>query len=234
VLPWRTIDGFDTPDERIELRQRGDRSALITIGGRVLMTSVAHRSETELARLACAAFAGRPRTHHLIGGLGMGYTLRAMLDELPATARVTVVELHAPVVAWCRGPLSALTDGAIADSRVKVVVRDVAEVIAAAPAGTYDTIVLDLYEGPHQANNRVSDPLYGPAALERARKALRPGGVLAVWSEEPDRPFEARLRAAGFQVQRHVRGRGGRAHTIYIAVLPASSQRARKRGRPGS
>jgi spermidine synthase len=221
MLPWRTIDSVATPQGRLELRQRGDRSALITIDGRVLMTSAAHRSETALAQLACAPLAGRAGAHILLGGLGMGYTLRATLDELPATARVTVVELNAQVVPWCRGPLAALTNDALADRRVKVIVADVARVISAAPAAAYDAIVLDLYEGPHQATNRASDPLYGRAALERAATALRPGGVLAVWSEEPDRPFEARLAATGFTVQRHVRGRGGRAHTIYIGARPS-------------
>jgi spermidine synthase len=220
MLPWRTIDSLDTPEGRLELRQRDDRSALITIDGRVLMTSAAHRSETALAELACAPLADRPGTRVLLGGLGMGYTLRATLDELPATARVTVVELNAAVVGWCRGPLAPLSKDALADRRVKVVVRDVARVIGAAPPAAYDAIVLDLYEGPHHANNRASDPLYGRAALERAALALSPGGVLAIWSEEPDRPFEARLAAAGFEVQRHARGRGGRSHTIYLGTLP--------------
>ena len=93
VLPWQTIDGIETRAGRLELRRRGERDFLITIGGRVLMTSAAHRSETELARLACAAVAERPRAQLLLGGLGMGYTLRATLDQLPRTARVTVVEL---------------------------------------------------------------------------------------------------------------------------------------------
>jgi spermidine synthase len=218
VLPWRTIDSVETPEGRLELRQRGDRSAIITIGGRVLMTSDAHRSESALAQLACARIAGRPRAHVLLGGLGMGFTLRATLDELPATARVTVAELNPVTVAWCRGPLAPLTGNALADRRVKVVVGDVARVIGAAGAGAYDAIVLDLYEGPHQATNRASHPIYGRAALERARKPLRPGGVLAIWSEEPDRPFEARMSAAGFEVSRHVSGRGGRAHTIYVGT----------------
>src|SRR3954454_21995713 len=99
MLPWRTIDRVATPEGWLELRQRDDRSALITIDGRVLMTSAAHRSETALAQLACAPLAGRPRPAVLLGGLGMGYTLRAALDELSATARVTVVELNPAVVA---------------------------------------------------------------------------------------------------------------------------------------
>jgi spermidine synthase len=234
MLPWRTIESVATPEGRLELRQRGDGSALITIDGRILMTSAAHRSETALAELACAPLAGRPRPHVLLGGLGMGYTLRATLDALSATARVTVVELNASVIGWCRGPLAALTDRALADRRVKVIEADVARVIGAAPPASHDAIVLDLYEGPHQATNRASDPLYGRAALERAARALRPGGVLAVWSEEPDSPFEARLAAAGFALERHVRGRGGRSHTIYIGRWPstAAGRPAPRRARP--
>jgi spermidine synthase len=219
MLPWRTIDSLATPEGRLELRRRGERSFLITIAGRVLMTSAAHRSETALAELACAPLVGRGGARVLVGGLGMGYTLRATLDELPASARVTVVELNPAIVAWCRGPLAVLTGNALADRRVKVVVRDVVEVIAAAAAAAYDAIVLDLYEGPHHATSPASDPLYGRAALERAGRALGPGGVLAIWSEEPDLAFETRLRAVGFEVQRHARGKGGRSHTIYVGVL---------------
>ncbi len=234
MLPVRTIDSVLTPEGRLELRQRDDGQAFITIDGRVLMTSAAHRSETELARLACAPLAGRPRAHVLIGGLGMGYTLRATLDDLPARARVTVVELNPVVVTWCRGPLARLTGNALADPRVKVIERDVARVIgdaAGAAGAAFDAIVLDLYEGPHQATNRATDPLYGRAALERTAKALRPGGILAIWSEEPDRPFEARLAAAGFEVQRHARGKGGRSHTIYLGVLLAAPRPRPTRGR---
>jgi spermidine synthase len=224
VQPWRVIESIMTPEGILELRQRGERSYLITIAGRVLMTSDAHRSEDALARLACARLGGgRPRV--LLGGLGMGYTLRAALDELPGAAEVTVVELNRIVADWCRGPLAALTGHAIADPRVKVLVADVAQVIEAAPAASLDAIVLDLYEGPHEATSRAFSSLYGAAALERARKALAPGGVLAIWSEEPDRSFEDRLAAAGFAVERHRAGKGGRAHIIYMGVRPSSPER---------
>jgi spermidine synthase len=216
MQPWQTIESVPTPEGRLELRRRGTRTFVITIAGRVLMTSDAHRSEDALATLACAALAGRPRPRLLLGGLGMGYTLRAALDQLPAAAEITVVDLNAVVVSWCRGPLAGLTGNAIEDGRVKTLIADVAEVIAGAPPGSYDAVVLDLYEGPHQANNRGPDPLYGRAALERTAAALKPDGVVAVWSEEPDRAFEARFSAAGFFVRRHPGGRGGRAHVVYI------------------
>jgi spermidine synthase len=216
VRPWKTVERVKTPEGPLELRQRGERDFLITIDGRILMTSVAHRSEDALAAIACAPLAGRERPRVLIGGLGMGYTLRAALDRLPPTARVTLVDLNPVVVQWCRGPLGALTAGAIDDPRVKVEVADVAQVIGAAAPASQDAIVLDLYEGPHQATNAAHDPLYGARALERTAQALRPDGIFAVWSEEVDRAFERRLATAGFEVRTHRAG-GGRTHVIYEA-----------------
>jgi len=220
MRPWRTIDRVDTDEGPLELRQRGERDFLITISGRILMTSVAHRSEDALAQIACAPLAGANRPAVLVGGLGMGYTLRAALDQLPARAEVLLVDLNPAVVEWCKGPLAPLTGGAISDKRVSVQIADVARVISAAPASRWDAVLLDLYEGPHQATNHTHDPLYGAAALERTARALRPGGVLAIWSEELDRPFERRLDAAGFRVQIH-RTRGGRSHVIYEARTTA-------------
>jgi len=217
MQPWRTIDRVDTPEGPLELRQRGEQDFLITIGGRILMTSVAHRSEDALADIACRALPPGSAPRVLVGGLGMGYTLRATLDRLPPRAKVDLVDLNAAVVSWCRGPLAVLTAAAIDDRRVSVEVADVSRVIAAAPPGSYDAILLDLYEGPHQATNHPNDPLYGTSALERTHRALRTGAVLAVWSEEVDRPFERRLAAAGFQVRTH-RARGGRTHVIYAAT----------------
>jgi spermidine synthase len=214
---WRTIDRVETPEGTLELRQRGERDFLITVGGRILMTSVAHRSEEALAEIACGGLPPGSHPRVLVGGLGMGYTLRAALDRLPPRAKVDLVELNPAVVTWCRGPLAPLTAAAIDDRRVTVEVADVSRVIAAAPVGSYDAILLDLYEGPHQATNHAADPLYGAAALARTHRALRPGGTLAIWSEEVDRPFERRLEAARFRVRTH-RTRGGRTHVIYAAV----------------
>jgi spermidine synthase len=239
VQPWRTIDSLETPDGKLELRRRGERSFLITIAGRVLMTSERHRSEIDLAKQASAALGDLPRPRVLIGGLGMGYTLRAALDHLPPGARLTVVELNAAVVTWCAGPLATLTNGATADKRVTMVVADVARVIADASPGSYDAIVLDLYEGPHQVNNRAHDPLYGIAALKRTAAALTEDGVLAVWSEEQDQAFEDRL-GTDYTFQRHRAGAGGRKHTIYIARRAIGRPRFRSappapgpRGAPG-
>lgn len=214
--PWQTIARVETPDGALELRQRGAADFLITIAGRVLMTSQARRSEEALATLPLRDRAPRTVRDVLVGGLGMGYTLRAALDVLPADARVTVVELNGDVAAWCRGPLAPLTDAAVADPRVTIEVADVSAHLARVPPGSYDAILFDLYEGPHAATQAADDPLYGPAALVRARTALRRGGVFAVWSEEPDARFERRLGEAGFRVEKHRAGRGGRAHTVYL------------------
>lgn len=215
--PWSTLAKVATPEGALELRRRGETEFLIVIGGRVLMTSAARRSEEALATLGCAHLAAARAPRLLVGGLGMGYTLRAALDLLPAAAEVTVAELNPQVVEWCRGPLAALTSGAVDDARVRVEVADVAALIAASAAGAWDAILLDLYEGPHAATQRRDDPLYGAAALARAHRALAPGGVLAVWSEEPDAAFASRL-ANGFTATLHRAGRGGRTHVVYLGV----------------
>ena len=224
MKPWQTLARVETPEGPLELRQRGARDFLITVGGRVLMTSAAHRSEDDLARLACAAMVRRPRPRVLLGGLGMGYTLRAALDQLPPAAEVTVVELNPIVVDWCRGPLAALTGDVVADRRVRVEIGDVAGAIAGARRGELDAIVLDLYEGPRPLPSHAHDPLYGAPAIASAGSALRTGGVLAVWAEEPDRAYPQRLRAAGFTVEVHQGGgRGGRSHVVYVGTRPENS-----------
>jgi spermidine synthase len=214
MTPWKTLATVATADGALELRQRGAREFLIVIAGRVLMTSNDRRSEEALATLACRGLtAAGPRV--LIGGLGMAYTVRAALDALPAAAQLVVAELTPAVLDWCSGPLAPLTAGAVLDPRVRVVIDDVARLISEAPAGHYDAIVLDLYEGPHAATQRADDPFYGRAALGRCHAALAPGGVLAVWSEEPDEPFARRLAAAGFDVAIHRLGTN-RTHVVYL------------------
>jgi spermidine synthase len=197
--PWQTLATATTPEGPLELRQRGEADFLIVIAGRVLMTSSAHRSEDALARLAAARLTDRTELRVLIGGLGMGYTLRAALDAFPPDARITVAELTPSVVEWCQGPLAMLTRGAANDPRVELVVDDVAKVIARSP-DSYDAILLDLYEGPNAATQRKDDPFYGAVALGKSRAALRPRGILAVWSEDPDAAFAKRFAAAGFSV----------------------------------
>ena len=153
----------------------------------------------------------------LVGGLGMGYTLRAALDALPAGAKVDVAELTAAVVTWCRGPMAVLTGDALADRRVRVHVGDAAVFIARTKAETYDAIIMDLYEGPYASQGR-QDPLFGDAAIKRTVEALRIGGTLAVWAEDPDAEFPRTLRRNGLEVRIERAGKGGRQHVIYLGV----------------
>jgi spermidine synthase len=223
---WQTVDRADTPEGPLELRRRGDgedAEHVITIGGRVLMNGAAHKTEDAVAEAACRALAGwvgprGPRV--LIGGLGMGYTLRAALDLLPRSAQVKVAEIDPVIVRWCRGPLAPLTRNAVDDRRVEIEVADVAAVLARAarsPEERFDAVVLDLYEGPREAHGGKGDPLWGERALATTRDALLPGGTLAVWSEDADAVFEKRLAAAGFQVERRRPGKGGPRHVVYVA-----------------
>lgn len=219
--PWHTIESVPTPDGRLELRQRGERDFLILLGPTVLMNSLAHRSEVALGQLACKHLPARPRV--LVGGLGMGFTLKAVLDTLPATGQVVVAEINPVVLAWCRGPLAGLTQGAVTDPRVTVQLADVTELIRKGAQGTrFDAIVLDLYTGPHAGTDKQDDPLYGRRAIEHTRAALKPGGVLAVWGENYDAGFDKRLARAGFSVSTHRPGRGGLRHIVYVAQLPGS------------
>jgi spermidine synthase len=221
---WKIVDSVVTKDGILELRQRGERDFLITVGAQVLMNSSAHRSEVALGRLACRHLAQCASPRVLVGGLGMGYTLRAVLDTLPGTARVVVAELNPIVPEWCRGPLAALTDCAAADPRVTIEIADVAELIRRAagegPAHGFDAIVLDLYIGPGSNSQKRDDPLYGSTAIARSLAALKPGGVFAVWGENYDAGFDKRLVAAGFSVVSERPGRGGLRHVVYVATLP--------------
>jgi spermidine synthase len=223
ALPWKTIASVMTPDGELDLRLRGEKDFLITIRGRVLMSSAAHRSEDALAKLACAGLRIKAGARVLISGLGMGYTLRAALDELAPDASVVVAELNKVVADWCEGPLGALTAHAASDPRVTLIIQDVAKLIAErglaknAKKSRFDAIVLDMYQGPQ---NRVhaNDPLYGPYAAARVRSALTPEGVFAVWCEGPSQGFEASLKSAGFHFKLKRAGKGARIHFMYIAT----------------
>ena len=214
---WQTLDRRESSDGALELRQRGADDFLICVNGRVLMNSRASRSEEQLGVRTCKGLGAGARV--LIGGLGMGLTLRAVLDSLPEESHVDVSELHPIVAEWCRGPLAALTGKCLDDPRVSVRVGDVADHIreAADSAAAYDAIVLDLFEGPHAHTDARRDPFYGRQAIERSWRALRPGGVLGVWAEAREQNFEARLGAQGFTVESHRPGRGGLRHWIVLA-----------------
>jgi spermidine synthase len=214
--PFRLIESVSTPEGPLELRQRGEQDFMISVAGRVLMTSNIHRSELAVAELGCAPIRGRRGARVLIGGLGLGYTLRAALDCLPADARVVVAELNEPVVRWCQGPCAVLTGDALADRRVEVVVGDVTASIREAARGQrFDAIILDLYVGPGESAHATT-ALYGREILRRTHEALTPGGVYAVWGEDANPAFEARLRSVGFDAElQRVKG-GGPRHAVYL------------------
>lgn len=219
--PWETIASVPTPEGALALLRRGEKDFLITIAGRVLMTSAAHRSEDELARLGCERLRATAKARVLVSGLGMGFTLRAALDVLPKDALVTVAELNPVVVDWCRGPLGAAAGDAVNDARVTVKVNDVSKVIGDvardARAPRFHAIVLDMYEGP-QTHVRPDDPLYGPRAVANVKGALVKDGVFAVWCEGGSPGFEQSLRRAGFEYRLHKGGRGARIHYVYVAL----------------
>ncbi|MDQ3363947.1 MAG: spermidine synthase [Myxococcota bacterium] len=216
--PWTILATHDLDDARLELRQRGDTDFLILIDGRVLMNSFSRSSEEALSRLGLAHLAGTPAPKVLVGGLGMAFTLRAALDVLPPVADVVVAELNAVIVEWCKGPLGPATDHAVADPRVRLEMGDVADLIAKTPPGQFDAILLDLYEGPNDASQGINDPFYSAAALARQHRAVAPGGVLAVWSEDRDERYEQRVVAAGFRLTTHAIGSGGRKHIVYLCA----------------
>ena len=230
--PWQILDSIATDEGILELRQRGERDFLITVNSLVLMNSSLHRSEVALGELACGHLKQQAGARVLVGGLGMGFTLRAVLDCMAPSGSVLVAELNPVVLDWCRGPLAFLTGSAAGDPRVAVQIADVADVIRsnAMNGKGFDAIVLDLYKGPHAKSHKVEDPLYGSTAIEMARAALKPGGVFAVWGENYDGAFQKRLSAAGFSVFSDRPGRGGLRHVVYLARMQQHREAPRKRG----
>ena len=183
------------------------------------MDSRRSQSEKALATLACDRLDDPARACVLIGGLGMGFTLCAALDRLGPHARVVVAELIPGVVDWARGPLSHLFAGSLDDPRVEMRIEDVRHTIQSG-AGRYDAILLDVDNGPEGFTRRANDRLYDVAGLKRARQALRPRGILGVWSQGPDQTFATRLRTIGFEVDEvrvHANGRSGPRHVLWFA-----------------
>jgi spermidine synthase len=227
VIPWEHLDTATMPDGGGELRlmRRGAEYSIMS-GAIELMSSRLSGSEEALATLPIARLA-RPETARvLIGGLGMGFTLRAALAALGPRAEVTVAELVPAVIAWARGPMAALHGDSLDDPRVILREGDVAALIGVA-AAAYDVIALDVDNGPQGLSRRANDSLYDAAGLAAARRALRPGGVLAVWSSAPDSGFTGRLRRARFAVEEvrvraNARGKGGARHVVWLAAAPAS------------
>jgi spermidine synthase len=221
MLPWVHLDTASVPgdDTPLRLSRRGTEFS-IRLGQVELMNSRLNGSEKALATLTCARLVTLSEPRILIGGLGMGFTLRAALGVLGPHARIVVAELVPAVVAWARGPMAGLFEGCLSDPRVTIRQADVGAIIAGEPAG-FDAILLDVDNGPEGLTRRDNDRLYDAQGLATTRKALRPNGVLAVWSAFPDPAFARRLGRAGFDVaQEHVRatGRTGSRHIIWLAT----------------
>lgn len=219
MKPLVEIDRSSLPDGAPLVLYRRQDDFVIHLNGKELMGSRAHASEEQLAVLACAELAAVRGVRVLIGGLGLGYTARAALNALGRDARVDVAELVPAVVRWNRGVLAPLAGAPLTDPRLHVIEADVADVIAAA-AATYDAIMLDVDNGPSSPISAVNARLYDAAGLARATHALRPGGVLAVWSASDDAQFTKRLGRAGFvaRVERpRIRPGAGARHVVWLA-----------------
>ncbi|MCQ1776517.1 hypothetical protein NOJ05_04855 [Neorhizobium galegae] len=221
MLPWIQLDRATIPGEGGELRlkQRGSEFSIM-LGSTELMNSRLSGSEEALATLSCKRIAGRKNTHMLIGGLGMGFTLRAALGALPDDTRVTVAELVPAVVDWARGPMAEFHKGTLDDPRVDIHVGDVGALIRSRTAA-YDAILLDVDNGPDGLTRASNDSLYNHTGLRAAKAALRENGVLAVWSSAPDAGFTRRLRDVGFateEVYVRANGKRGGRHVLWMAT----------------
>jgi spermidine synthase len=228
MIPWLHIDTARVPGAEVELRlmRRGTEFSMM-LGQNELMNSRLSGSEEALATLACRRIDAVKRPHLLIGGLGMGFTLRAALAVLGAEARIVVAELVPEVIAWAQGPMAGLFGDSLSDSRASIRSADVIEVIRSHPAG-FDAILLDVDNGPEGLIRKANDALYDMKGLKSIRRALRPGGVLAVWSSGPNVSFSKRLRDAGFGVDevavRATTKSSGARHVIWFATKSDGSR----------
>lgn len=222
MLPWielatASVPGGGTP---LRLKQRGTEYSIMS-GPVELMNSRLSGSEEALATLACERIAQAAAPRILIGGLGMGFTLRAALAGLSEDARIEVAELVPAVVEWARGPLASVLAGSLDDARVSVQTIDVRRLMGKGQ-GPYDAILLDVDNGPEGLTRPANDSLYGPGGLAKAHAALRPGGILGVWSSGPNPAFTRNLRRSGFtaeEIRVRANGKGGGArHIIWMAV----------------
>jgi spermidine synthase len=219
VNPFELLGQTISPDGTVmKLTRRGDEY-LVLADGAILMTSRMHGSEEALATFTCQHLRTLKQPRVLIGGLGMGFTLRATLDLLPSDATVVVAELVPEVVEWNRGPLGPLAGHPLRDKRTRVETGDVAVVLSSS-LGPFDAALLDVDNGPAASMASSNERLYDSRGIAAAHAALKPNGVLAVWATREDRKFEQRLGAGGFRVEvQRVRGRlksGGPHHTIFL------------------
>lgn len=222
MIPWEKIDTARIPgsDDELRLMRRGKEFS-IKLGSNELMNSRLSGSEEALATLAAKRLEKVAGPHVLIGGLGMGFTLRAALAVLGSKARIVVVELVPAVVAWARGPMADIFGDSLNDPRVTIREADVADTIRSQRA-KFDAILLDVDNGPEGLTRKGNDALYSLTGLKAARAALRSGGVLAVWSSGPNPAFTKRLRSAGFdasEINIRATGKGtGVRHVIWMAT----------------
>lgn len=222
MLPWIHLATASTPEgDTLRLLRRGDEFSIRLEDGNELMNSRLGGSEEALATLALDLLASRPAPRVLIGGLGMGFTLRAAQSVAPPDARLIVSEIVPELVEWAEEHMAAVFGDCLEDPRVEVKTGDVRTAISEA-AGAFDAILLDVDNGPDGLTRGDNDALYGEAGLLAARRALTPGGVLAVWSAAPDPAFTKRLTRCGFDADVHTvragRTKRGSRHTIWTAV----------------
>jgi spermidine synthase len=221
LKPWEVIGRARMSDGTELTLSRHPDEFLIQADGASLMSSRMHGSEEALASLGCARARLLPRPRVLVGGLGMGFTLRAALDVLPAAALVVIAELVPEVVEWNRGPLGPLARHPLDDPRVRLEIEDVGAVLRAERTG-FDAVLLDVDNGPAAFTAAGNERIYDAGGVAVLARAIRPNGILAVWCWREDARFEKRLRGAGFRVERErVRGRrttGGSRHTILLAL----------------
>jgi len=221
LIPWEHLGTTQVPGGgEMRLIRRGSEYSIM-LGNIALMNSRLFGSEEALAALSFGKIADRTAPRVLIGGLGMGFTLRAALAIAPAGARIEVSELVPDVVVWARCPMAEIFAGSLDDTRTHVIVEDVGAIMRRA-RGVYDAILLDVDNGPDGLSRPGNDSLYSSAGLALARGALKRGGVLAVWSQGPDDRFAQRLRKAGFDVDeqrvRASKSKRGARHVIWLAV----------------
>jgi spermidine synthase len=230
MIPWIQIDKTQVPGAEVELSlmRRGTEFSM-KLGHNELMNSRLSGSEEALATLSCRRIEGVKQPRILIGGLGMGFTLRAALAVLGADARIMVAELVPAVIAWARGPMAELFGDSLSDPRAEIREADVADVIASSRQA-FDAVLLDVDNGPEALIRKANDALYDTGGLQAIRAALRPGGVLAVWSSGPNIAFTKRLRAAEFEVNevgvRATTKRSGAHHVIWFATKPKAPAKA--------
>jgi spermidine synthase len=236
MIPWKTLDRSPIPGGgELTLVQRGEEMA-IRVNGAELMASRAHASEEQMAVIACERLGPMEKPRVLIGGLGLGYTLRATLDTFPKAATVIVAELVPAVVTWMRGPLAHLAGHPLDDPRAVVEIADAAAILRASRAA-FDVILLDIDNSPTTLIRDGNASLYSVEGMASTRAALAPGGVLVVWSAGPDDRFAQRMQRAGFKVEiiraRAHGERRGHAYTLFVGEIERAVPRGTPIPRPG-